>query len=177
MLLVALCCIDVADVPGQDGKNPQAANVSPGLTFLEKFVGDFDVEKIMYASGTPKKTKGTCKQTMQQGGKILVSDFTFGEGAAATTGMGMIAYVEGTALFTSAWVDSRQSKMSLRQSREKFNGQQIVLFSGTLNNDEKARVSRTISTLEEDGKKILHRQFNIAEGKESLFMELHMKRK
>ncbi len=169
-----------APLAAQDKKqDKQAGDAITGQAYLEKFVGEFEVERVFYGptGGTPTRIKGTCKQSMQQGGKFLFSEFTFSEGATATTGLGIIGYIPDSGLFISSWVDSRATKMSLRQSREKFNGKEIILFSGTLNNDPKARVSRTVSTVEEGGKKILHRQFNIKDGQEAVFMELHMKRK
>jgi Protein of unknown function (DUF1579) len=166
-------------------KDPQAIVEPPtkpgiGQKFLEKFVGNWDVDKAFYpAKGEPTRSKGSCKQTMQQGGRFLHSEFTFGQGETKTTGLGIIGYEPDTGLFTSVWIDSRQTKMSLRQSREKFNGAEIVLFSGTLKDTGKpARSSRTVTRLEEDGRKIVHRQFNMQQdGKERLLMELLMTRK
>ena len=182
--VLAFSWLDGTQSAGQDKKVPpstaeQAGTAVTGQAYLEKFVGNFEVERVFYGpkGGTPTRTKGTCKQSMQQGGKFLFCDYTFGEGTAATTGLGIIGYIPDSGLFISTWVDSRATKMSLRQSREKFNGKEITLFSGTLNNDPKARVSRTVSTVEEDGRKILHRQFNIVDGKEAVFMELHLTRK
>jgi len=69
--------------------------------------------------------------------------------------------------------------MSLRQSRERFNGTEIILYSGTLAGGEKAsRSSRTVTRLEEDGRKIVHRQYvPTADGKERIIMELLLTRK
>src|SRR5579862_4334347 len=170
--------------PGQDKKpdqkDPQSIYEPPskpgsGQKFLERFVGDWDVDKAFYGQmGDASRTKGTCKQTMQQGGRFLYSDFTFGEGNNKTTGLGIIGYEPDMGLFSSVWIDSRQTKMSLRQSRERFNGKEIVLFGGSLKESAKpSRGSRTVTQLEDDGNKIVHRQFNAGQdGTERLFMEL-----
>lgn len=66
--------------------------------------------------------------------------------------------------------------MSLRRSKEKFNGKEIVLFSRSLDEKE-SRPSRTVTRLEDDGKKILHQQFSVPqEGDGRLVMELKMTR-
>jgi hypothetical protein len=66
--------------------------------------------------------------------------------------------------------------MSARQSKEPFDGKQIVLYSRSLEADGKeARPSKTISRLEDDGRKLVHRQFSLGTGgEERLVMELVM---
>jgi hypothetical protein len=66
--------------------------------------------------------------------------------------------------------------MSIRQSREPFDGKEIVLFSHSLEEEGKGfPPSRTVTRLEENGKKINHRQFTIGpDGKERVIMELIM---
>jgi hypothetical protein len=88
----------------------------------------------------------------------------------------LIGFEPESGRFTSVWMDSRQTRMSLRQSKEPFNGSEIVLFSKSLDEDGRpARQSRTITHLEDGGKKIVHRQFSAgSEGKERLVMELVM---
>ena len=68
--------------------------------------------------------------------------------------------------------------MSMRQSREPFDGKEIVLYGRSLDDDPKAPSrSRTVTRLEDDGKKILHRAYIIdSDGQEKLFMELVMTR-
>jgi hypothetical protein len=169
----------------QEKKDPQSAyepRSKPGVgqKFLEKFVGDWSVVKTFHPrSGDPVQLKGECKQTMEHGGRFLRSEFVFHQGEARTTGTGMIGFETETGLFTSVWTDSRSTQMSLRRSREKFDGEQIVLFSASLQDGEKEkRRSRTVTRLEDEGRKIVHRQYSIdAEGKERLVMELVMTRK
>jgi len=173
-------------VQGQDKKkDPQAAfepKSKPGVgqKFLEKFVGDWDVVKSFYPkSGKPNESKGVCRQTMIHEGRFLLSEFTFGEGDSKTTGTGTIGYEPETGLFTSVWVDSRQTKMSLRQSQDKFNEKEIVLFGKSLKDmGTKGRVSRTQSQLEDDGRKIVHRQFTSNDdGTERIIMQLVLTKK
>src|SRR5437762_6821537 len=98
--------------------------------------------------------------------RFLQSEFAFGEGSGKTTGTGLIGYDVDTGFFTSTWVDSRSTRMSLRRSKDKFEGREIVLYSRSLDEKE-SRQSRTVTRLEDDGKKIVHRQFSLtSDGKE-----------
>jgi len=181
-LLSAALFISVAS--GQDKSDPQSV-VEPrsgpgaGQKFLEPFVGEWDVVKTFYSrSGTASRTSGTCKQTMIHEGRFLESEFMFQQGDIKTTGQGLIGFEPATGNFTSVWTDSRATRMSLRQSKDKFDGQQIVLFSKPLNEGTEARSSRTVTQLEENGQKIVHRQFTAGEGgAERLMMELVMTRR
>lgn len=169
----------------QDKKDPQSSyepRSKPGVgqQFLEKMVGDWEVTKTFYPrSGAPVITKGECRQTMIHGGRFLQSDFIFGQGESKVTGQGVIGYDSDKGLFTSVWTDSRSTRMSLRQSRDKFDGQEIVLLSQSLPaNENDGRQSRTVTHLEDNGTKIVHRQYNPGnDGKERLIMELLMTRK
>jgi Protein of unknown function (DUF1579) len=153
-----------------------------GQKFLDKFIGEWDVVKTFYPqSGAPVKMEGRCSQTMVQSGRFLQSVFTFRIGGNATTGMGLIGYEPETGLFTSVWIDSRQTRMSLRQSKDKFSGERIVLYSKSLGQDQKGtRLSRTETWLEDAGRTIVHRQYNLFQtpgSSERLVMELIMNRK
>jgi hypothetical protein len=166
--------------PAPAKKDPQSA-IEPrsapgaGQKFLEKFVGDWDVVKTFHPrTGDPVVSKGSCRQTMTHGGRFLQSDFTFDGTGGKTTGTGTIGFETETGLFTSVWVDSRSTRMSLRRSKDKFDGAEIVLFSRSLD-DKEGRQSRTVTRLEDDGKKIVHRQYSpTPDGKERLVMELSM---
>jgi hypothetical protein len=169
-------------------KDPQASyepNSRPGAgqTYLESFVGDWDVTKVFHPrSGQPVRTTGTCRQAMIHDGRFLQSEFVFEQGGRKTTGLGLVGFEPSTGHFTSVWTDSRQTRMSLRKSREPFDGKQIVLFSRSLD-EESGRnpgppPSRTVSRIEDDGRRIVHRQFNAGPyGQERLIMELVMTRK
>jgi Protein of unknown function (DUF1579) len=171
--------------PGQDKKDAQGtfeprSTPGAGQKFLEKFVGDWDVIKSFFPQkGDPSRQEGECRQTMVQEGRFLQSDFTFHKGDTKTTGTGLIGYEPETGLFTSVWIDSRQTKMSLRGSKDKFSGEEIVLYSGSLKEgDKQLRQSRTVTRLEDEGRKIVHRQYNLTpDGKERLVMELVLTRK
>jgi hypothetical protein len=93
--------------------------------------------------------------------------------------MGLIGFEAETGKFTSVWTDSRSTRMSMRQSKEPFKGDEIVLYSGSLNADGKTmRQSRTVTRLEDNGNKIVHRQYSAGpDGKDRLFMELVLTRK
>jgi hypothetical protein len=166
-----------------DKKDPQSAiepKSKPGVgqKFLEKFVGDWEVAKAFHPRmGEPTKQKGECRQTMVHGGRFLQSEFTFESGNEKTTGTGLIAFQPETEKFTSVWIDSRQTRMSFRQAEGKFDGEQIVLFSKELDGKE-GRKSKTVTKLEDEGKKITHRQYGInADNTERLVMELVMTKK
>lgn len=164
--------------PDVDRKDPQAA-IEPrsgpgaGQKFLERFVGEWEVVKTFHPrAGEPVTAKGTCRQTMTHGGRFLQSEFIFDGPGGKTTGTGTIGFEAETGLFTSVWVDSRSTRMSLRKSKDKFDGTEIVLFSRSLD-DKEGRRSRTVTRLEDSGKKIVHRQYSpTADGKERLVMEL-----
>jgi hypothetical protein len=167
-----------------DKKDPQAkfeprSKPGEGQKFLEQFVGDWEVAKTFHPrAGKPVQIKGACRQKMVQGGRFLQSDFTFSSDAGETTGTGLIGFEPETGKFTSVWIDSRQTRMSFRQGEEKFDGKKIVLEGKELGAAAPARRSKTVTTLEDGGKRIVHRQLSIeAEGKERLVMELVLTRK
>ena len=180
------CGILVAAAVGQEPKKDAQASYEPrskpgaGQKYLEMMVGDWDVAKTFHPrNGAPAKSSGTCHQTMIHGGRFLQSDFVFGEGNTRSTGMGIIGFEPETGVFTSVWTDSRQTRMSLRQSKSPFDGHSIVLHSRSLDQAGKeSRQSRTISRVEDGGKTIVHRQFALgADGEERLMMELVLTRK
>jgi hypothetical protein len=188
LVLLAVCLTSAAETPQGTKDPPKDAQSSyeprskpgAGQKFLEKFVGDWDVEKAFFPqSGDPHRIKGDCKQTMIHGGRFLRSEFVFGTGDAQTTGTGIIGFEADTGLFSSVWTDSRSTRMSLRQSQDKFNGEEIVLYSRTLQEGgRETRKSRTLTRLEDNGRKIVHRQYNPGkDGTERLVMELIMTRK
>jgi hypothetical protein len=127
--------------------------------------------------GEPVVQKGDCRQTMIHGGRFLQSEFTFESEGGKTTGTGLIGFEPESGKFTSVWIDSRQTRMSFRQAEGKFEGEQIVLFSKELDGKD-GRRSKTVTKLEGDGKKIVHRQFAVSpDGTERLVMELALTKK
>ncbi len=174
-----------AGQPPEKPKDPQStyeprSGPGTGQKFLEKFVGDWEVVKKFHPrSGDPVSSKGECKQTMIHEGRFLQSEFTFERDGAKTTGLGIIGFESDSGRFTSIWTDSRSTRMSLRASEDRFDGQRIVLYSRSLEpSGRDTRRSRTVTMLEENGNKIVHRQYAIQpDGKERLMMELLMTRK
>lgn len=173
------------DKKADDKKDPQStfepkSKPGAGQKFLERFVGDWDVTKSFFprGGGEPSKQKGECRQTMIHGGRFLQSEFTFQTAdGGKSTGTGTIGFEPETGKFTSTWIDSRQTRMSFRQGEEKFDGEQIVLHGKELGGPE-ARKSRTVTKLEDDGKRIVHRQFGTGpDGMERPVMELVMTKK
>ncbi|HEV3168456.1 MAG TPA: DUF1579 family protein, partial [Isosphaeraceae bacterium] len=151
-----------------------------GQKLLEKFAGDWSVTKTFYPrSGEPNRAEGRCRQVMIHDGRFLQSDFVFEQAGKKSTGKGIIGFEPESGTFTSFWTDSRQTRMSLRQSRDRFDGETIVLYSRSLDPEAKElRSSKTTTRLEEDGRKLVHRQFSIgANGEERLMMELLLTRK
>jgi hypothetical protein len=64
----------------QDAQTSYDPRSAPGVgqKFLEKFVGDWDVEKIFHPrSGGSVITKGECHQTIINEGRFLKSEFVF----------------------------------------------------------------------------------------------------
>ncbi|HEV3084403.1 MAG TPA: DUF1579 family protein [Gemmataceae bacterium] len=151
-----------------------------GQQFLQKFVGDWDVVKTFHPrSGEPVRMTGQCRQAMIHDGRFLQCEFTFDHAGTKTTGLGIVGYEVDSGRFTSVWTDSRSTRMSLRQSQDKFTGEEIVLYGRSLNDGARTPArTRTVTRLEDDGRKLVHRQYLIgAEGKERLMMELLMTKK
>lgn len=152
-----------------------------GQDYLRTYEGAWTVERNFYppGGGAPSKATGECTQKMVQDGRFLESDFTFHQDGKTTTGTGISGFDPQTGLFTTFWYDSRSTRFSIRQSREPFDGKQIVLHSASLAASHgEERKSRTVSHLEDGGRKLIHQQFNQdASGKEKLLMELIMTRK
>src|SRR5262245_7889666 len=185
-------CLVAGAAPGQDKKDKKddkkkdplqsfepKSKPGAGQKFLEKFVGEWDVVKTFHPrnKGEPVRATGECKQTMIQDGRFLQSEFTFKTDAGKTTGLGLIGYEPESGLFTSVWIDSRQTRMSHRQSDEKFDGEQIVLSAKELGGKE-GRRSKTVTRLEDDGKKIVHGQYAVEAGApDRVGMELVMTKK
>lgn len=150
-----------------------------GQQFLARMVGEWNVQKTFHrrGGGEPAVTTGTCTQTLVHDGRFLQSEFRFGTGKDASTGTGMIGFDADTKRFTSFWVDSRSTRVSVRQSDTTFDGTRVELVSRTLGEDKNARQSRTETRLDADGQRIVHRQFGRGtDGEERLVMELVMQR-
>lgn len=173
--------------PTTPGKDVQARFEPPsgpgaGQEFLKKFEGDWTVERIFYppSGGSPARATGEATQKMVQDGRFLESDFTFHTPDGKTsTGTGISGFDPKTGLFTTFWYDSRSTHFSIRQSREPFDGKQIVLYSVSLSGSHgQEHASRTVSFLEDGGKKLVHRQYNAdANGGEKVLMELILTKK
>jgi hypothetical protein len=180
--MAAAACLLIAADPAQGQKDPQTTfepRSSPGAgqKFLEKFAGDWSVTKTFYPrAGAPIRTEGRCHQAMIHEGRFLQSDFVFQQGGKKTTGLGVIGFEPESGTFTSFWTDSRQTRMSVRQSQDRFDGKQIVLYSRSIDTDGKAsRRSKTVSRLEDDGRTLVHRQYALGPGgEERPVMELVM---
>lgn len=182
--VMATCVLFTAAGPAKGQKEPQItfeprSSPGSGQRLLEKFTGDWSVTKTFYPrSGEPIRVEGRCRQAMIHDGRFLQSDFVFQQGGKKTTGLGIIGFEPESGRFTSFWTDSRQTRMSVRQSQDRFDGDRIVLYSRSLDaagND--ARRSKTVSRLEDEGRKLVHRQYALGPGgEERLMMELVMTR-
>ena len=175
-----------AKVPAATPKDTQAQFEPPGgpgvgQAFLKTFEGEWTVERNFYppAGGPARKATGECTQKMVQDGRFLQSDFTFHQDGKTSTGTGISGFDPQSGLFTTFWFDSRSTHFSIRQSREPFDGKQIVLYSVSLEGSHgQGHSSRTVSFLEDGGRRLIHRQFNAGpDGKEHVLMELILTRK
>src|SRR5262249_23665561 len=117
--VIALTALVLARAEAQPpAKDPQSSfeprsGPGAGQKYLERFVGDWDVEKIFFPrSGEPARSTGECRQKMIHDGRFLQSDFTFEGVNGNTSGMGLIGFEPSTGKFTSVWTDSRQTRMS-----------------------------------------------------------------
>lgn len=179
LLLVAAAQPPAIRKDAQSGYEPDSRPGS-GQKYLEKMVGAWNVSKLFYPrEGEPVRTSGECRQAMIQDGRFLQSEFVFQQGGRKSTGQGIIGFEPESGRFTSFWIDSRQTRMSARQSREPFDGAKIVLYSLPLDPQAKdARRSRTVTHFVDDGRKLIHRQYALGSGgEERLMMELIMTRK
>ena len=173
--------------PAAPNKDAQARYEPPsgpgaGQAFLAKFEGQWTVERIFYppSGGAPAKATGECTQKMVQDGRFLESEFTFHtQDGKTSTGTGISGFDPQTGLFTTFWYDSRSTRFSIRQSKEPFDGKQIVLYSVSLGGSHgQEHTSRTVSYLEDDGNRLIHRQYNAdANGAEKVLMELILTKK
>ncbi|MEO8431222.1 MAG: DUF1579 family protein [Acidobacteriota bacterium] len=153
-----------------------------GQTYFKTYEGEWVVQRNFYPpnGGPVSRATGECTQKMVQDGRFLQSDFTFHSAdGKTTTGEGISGFDPQTGLFTTFWFDSRSTRVSIRQSREPFDGKQVVLYSVSIGGSHgQEHVSRTVSHLEDNGRKLIHQQFNAdATGKERLLMELIMTKK
>jgi hypothetical protein len=183
--LAGAAAVARADGPREPARPDPQASYEPrsaagaGQKLLERFAGDWKLIKTFYPEkGEPARSTGDCHMAMINGGRFLESRFVFDGDRAKTTGLGLIGFEPEPGLFTSVWIDSRSTRMSLRRSEGPFDGEKIVLHSRSLDPDASAgRRSRTVTQLEDGGRKIVHRQYAVtAAGKERLMMELLLTR-
>jgi len=179
----AVLAQEATPAPKKDVQAQYEPPIGPGVgqAFLKTFEGDWTVERNFYppSGKAVSRATGECRQRMVQDGRFLQSDFTFHQDGRTTTGTGISGFDPQTGLFTTFWYDSRSTRFSIRQSREPFDGKQIVLYSVSLggsHGDEHS--SRTVSFLEDNGRRLVHRQYNKdASGNERVLMELILTRK
>jgi hypothetical protein len=170
--------------PPAPRKDPQSSyeprsGPGAGQKFLQQFVGRWTVVKTFYPrSGQPAVAKGECTQSMINDGRFLKSEFTFHADAGDSTGVGIIGFEPDSDKFTSVWTDSRQTRMSFRQSNDAFDGHEIHLVGKALGDDGKtSRPSHTISRLEDEGRTISHKQYTTGpDGKDRLVMKMVLTR-
>ena len=172
------------DPPAKD-KDPQSSyeprsEPGEGQKFLAHFVGEWEVVKTFYPrSGEPVQTKGECRQTMINGGRFLQSEFVFHQDGKDTTGLGVIGFEPDTGKFTSFWTDSRSTVHVHSPEREQVHRRRNRSLQPIAQPGREGRAaSRTNTRLEDEGRKIVHRQVTIApDGKERLVMEMILTRK
>jgi hypothetical protein len=174
LLVCAFCLAGVLGVDRKDIASGVEASPGSGQRLLEQFVGQWNVEKRFYRQdGSFSITKLECRQTMINAGNFLRSEF-FQPGQSNAFGVGFVGFDSDSRKFSSVWMDSRSAKMSIRRSLEPFDGQQINLFSRTLEGTEgEERASRDVTRLTEGGQKIIHQQYTInPDHTERLMLEL-----
>jgi hypothetical protein len=184
VVVLAIGCLSGAGQPPEKRKDAQStyeprSEPGAGQKYLETLAGDWEVIKSFYPrTGNPVKVSGRCRQTMIHEGRFLQSEFVFEQAGKKSTGLGLVGFDPQTGRFTTIWTDARSTRMSVRQSQDPFNGKEIVLHSRSLEDDgNNARTSRTVTRLEDNGNRLVHRQY-VADpaGKERLIMDLVMTR-
>jgi hypothetical protein len=180
-LLIVILLAATAAVAQQTHHQYEPPNAGgAGQELLAKFAGNWDVVDTFYpAHGKPVVRKATCKQYMVQDGKFLESDFTFfNPDGTKSTGTGISGFDTTTGRFTTVWFDSRRTAMSIRQSRGKFDGKNIVLYSTALDREHPNRQTVARGHLEDGGRVLTYRHYLIdGQGKERVMFELRMTRK
>lgn len=172
--------------PRLDPQSTVEPRSTPGLgqRQLARMVGEYSVAKTFHGrDGRVANSKGECRQALIQGDRFLESRFVFvGDDGESNTGLGLIGYDSKTARFTSLWIDSRSTRMSFRQSdpvndADMTDQDQIVLHGRGLEGAESVRQSRTVTRIEADGARVVHRQYSPDGAGERLVMELVMTRR
>lgn len=180
VFFLAGAVVIASHLPNPNNKDLHERKGEPGVgqQFLSKLAGTWKVEKTLTLPGKlAVKTTGDAVHTMTHGGRFLQCEFTFDTSAGKTTGTGVIGFDSASGQFTSVWWDSRQTKMSFRQSKGKFDGSKILMQAVDVDGPP-VRKSRTETSLSSDGGRIVHRQFNAGtDGSENLLMELILTRK
>lgn len=183
-VLVATLAVGQTPPPGEKKDKDPQSTVEPrsapgeGQKFLAKMAGTWAVEKTFHPkAGDPVTQTGECVSEMTHGGRFLRSEFTFDDKGGKTTRTGTIGYDSEAKKFTSTWIDSRSTRVSFRQSKDEFDGKEVVLHAAGLG-AEPARASRTVTRLEADGEKVVHAQYGAGDGgKERVVMELVLTKK
>ncbi|MCA8952883.1 MAG: DUF1579 family protein [Planctomycetes bacterium] len=180
-LAVALAAACHSPPPATDAQSSYEPRSEPGegQRFLARMAGTWRVQKTFHRrdGGAPSISVGRCAQRLAHDGRFLISEFEFdgGDGRPASTGTGTIGFDPDTGHFTSFWIDSRSTRISVRASDEPFDGSCIRLAARSIAADS-ARQSRTETVLEDDDARIRHRQWSTGDAGERLVMELVMER-
>jgi len=170
-----------AVAPAGDPQSAYEPRSEPGegQQLLQRMVGDFDVVKTFHGrDGKTSVTNGECRQTMIHDGRFLESKFEFQGPQGKSSGLGLVGFDPRSGQFTSVWTDSRSTRVSLRQSESPATADELVLHSRSLEPTTDARHSRTVTRVEDGGRRIVHRQYSAgSDGGGRLVMELLLTRK
>lgn len=178
--LTVLLTVSLAVAQKNHNQYEPSNGAGAGQVLLARFAGHWNVVDTFYPRrGKPIVTKGVCVQHMFDGGKFLESDFTFlnADGSTKFTGTGISGFDPSTGKFTTVWLDSRRTQMSIRQSRGKFDGKHIVLYSTSLDREHPHRTTFARAHLEDNGRVLVYNHYFVVPGGQPRKMfELYMTR-
>ncbi|MGH9534933.1 MAG: DUF1579 family protein [Terriglobales bacterium] len=178
--IVILLAVTVAVAQKNHNQYEPGNGAGAGQVLLAKFVGHWNVVDTFYVRrGKPIVTKGVCVQRMIKDGKFLESDFTFfnADGSKKFTGTGISGFDPSSGRFTTVWIDSRRTQMSIRQSHGKFDGKHIVLWATSLDREHPHRTTFARAHLEDNGRVLIYNHYFLTpSGKPRKMFEMYMTR-
>lgn len=182
IVFAAMLAVSTAALAQQTHAQYEPANAGgAGQKFLARMVGNWNFTDTFYGmrpNPHPQVTNGTCKQFMIQGNLFLESDFTFHHpNGTTTTGMGLSGFTPSDGKFTTVWLDSTRTEMSIRQSRGKFDGKTLALYAQQVDREHPGRETFAKAHLEDNDKVLIYDHYYVGpDNKPHLMFEIKMTR-
>ncbi len=177
IVFVALLVTDAAAFAQQSHAQYEPPNRGgAGQVLLAKMVGNWTFTDTFFPlrGGKPHVSTGTCQQFMILGGMFLQSNFTFhGANGSTWKGEGISGFSPSTGKFTTDWIDSQRTEMSIRQSRGKFDGKNMWLYAQQIGREHPGRVTFAHAFLRDGGKQLVYdHYYQVPGGKPKMMFEI-----